>query len=67
MTQSLLLAQHGATLAVIFLPATYFEVESLTHAGGMEIILSELWPQYFRRRLCGADSNVFSGSKLLDL
>ena len=42
MTQSLLLAQHGATLAVIFLPATYFEVESLTHAGGMEIILSEI-------------------------
>ena len=50
-----------------FLTATYFEVESLTHAGGMEIILSELWPQYFRRRLCGADSNVFSGSKLFDL
>ena len=66
-TQSLFLAQHGATFAVIFLPATYFEVESLTHAGGMEIIRSQIWPQYFRRRLCGADSNVFSGSKLFDL
>ena len=32
--------------AVIFLTATYFEVESLTHAGGKEIILSKIFVRF---------------------